>query len=467
MEKFELIAKTFFGLEQVLADELIALGASDVVPGRRMVSFKGDKCMMYKANFCLRTALKILKPIAHFKASSPEQVYDFVKGMDWSVYLNVHKTFAVDSVVYSDEFHHSKFVAYKVKDAIVDYFKDKSGDRPNISVSNPDIRLHIHIAEHDCTLCLDSSGDSLHRRGYRAEAMEAPINEVLAAGIILLTGWNGECDLIDPMCGSGTFLIEAALIAHNMSPGLFRKQYAFEKWDDFDVELFDSIYNDESNERDFVHHIYGYDIDAKAVSMSMCNVRNAGMQHCITVTQADFKDFVQPSEKSIIITNPPYGERISTSNLFATYEMIGERLKHAFIGNDAWIISYREECFERIGLKPSIKIPLFNGALECELRRYQIFDGKMKSFYNAGGRVKTESEKRAMAEKHRFKKMREFKQRREDLEQNEQGDITSFTFHSLTNNEKKTHDRKEFGKDKFGRGKVSKTRQYKGKNHNK
>ena len=431
MKEFELIAKTFYGLENVLAQELTELGANNIEIGRRMVSFTGDKEMMYRANFALRTALRILKPIARFKANTSEQVYEEVYKIDWTKFLNVHKTFAVDSVVYSDNFHHSKFVAYKVKDAIVDFFNDRENRRPNISVSNPDIRLHIHIADNHCTLSLDSSGDSLHRRGYRQEAVEAPLNEVLAAGIILLTRWKGECDLIDPMCGSGTFLIEAALIAKNMAPGLFRKQYAFEKWDDFDAELFDHIYNDDSQEREFEHCIIGYDIDNKAVGKSLLNVRAAGMNDCITVTQADFKDFQQPANKSIIITNPPYGERITTANLFGTYEMIGERLKHAFVGNDAWILSYREECFEKIGLKPSIKIPLFNGALECELRRYQLFGGKMKTFHNAGGRVKTDAEKRQMAEKHRFKKNREFKQRREDMQQNENADITTFQFHSF------------------------------------
>lgn len=431
MKEFQMIAKTFFGLEEVLARELTELGANDVEIGRRMVSFSGDKELMYRANFSLRTALRILKPIAHFKATTPEQVYDEVYKIDWLKYLDVHKTFAVDSVVYSDNFRHSKFVAYKVKDAIVDFFHDKRGQRPNISVSNPDLRLHIHIADCACTLSLDSSGDSLHRRGYRQEAVEAPLNEVLAAGMVLLSGWKGECDLIDPMCGSGTILIEAALIAKNMAPGLFRKQYAFEKWDDFDAELFDYIYNDDSGERTFTHAIRGYDIDRKAVGKALLNVKAAGMSDCITVEQADFKDFTQPQQKSIIITNPPYGERITTPNLFATYAMIGERLKHAFIGNDAWVISYREELFEKIGLKPSIKIPLYNGALECELRRYQIFDGRMKAYHNAGGRVKTEDEKRQMAQKHRFKKMREFKQRREDMEQNEKADITDFTFHSL------------------------------------
>ena len=430
-QQFELIAKTFMGLEPVLAKELAQLGASDVQVGRRMVSFMGDKELMYRANFQLHTAIRILKPIKHFKALSADDVYDGVKDIDWSEYIGLEKTFAVDSVVFSEEFRHSKFVAYKVKDAIVDQFRERTGKRPNISISNPDIRLHIHIAEDQCTLCLDSSGESLHRRGYRQESVEAPLNEVLAAGMILMTGWQGDCDFIDPMCGSGTLLIEAALIAHNMAPGLFRKEYAFEKWPDFDADLFDKIYNDDSKEREFHHHIYGYDIDIKAVNTARLNAKAAGLTSDITVEEQDFKDFVKPREKSIIVCNPPYGERISTPDLLGTYKMIGERLKHQFTGNDAWILSYREECFEQIGLKPSIKIPLFNGSLECEFRKYQMFDGKIKDFRAEGGVVKTEEEKQKMAEKRRFKQNREFKKRLDEQEENEGADIRSFKFHSL------------------------------------
>lgn len=431
-QEFELIAKTFMGLEPVLAKELTELGADNVQIGRRMVSFTGDKEMMYRTNFQLHTAIRILKPIAHFKAKSADDVYEEVKKIDWTQYVGLEKTFAVDSVVFSEEFRHSKFVSYKVKDAIVDQFREKTGKRPNISVANPDIRLNMHIAEDQCTLSLDSSGESLHRRGYRQESVEAPLNEVLAAGMILMTGWHGETDFIDPMCGSGTLLIEAALIARNMAPGLFRKEFAFEKWADFDKDLFDNIYNDDSKEREFAHKIYGYDVDIKAVNTARLNVKAAGLSSDITVTEADFKDFTQPAEKSIIVTNPPYGERISTPDLLGTYRMIGERLKHQFLNNDAWILSYREECFDQIGLKPSLKIPVYNGSLECEFRKYQIFDGKLKDFRGEGGIVKTEDEKKQMAEK-KFKKEREFKKRMtaadDSRDDNEEGDIRSFKFH--------------------------------------
>lgn len=409
--EFELIAKTFQGLEPVLATELIELGANNIQIGRRMVSFAGNKELMYRANFQLRTAIRILKPIKHFRATTAEEVYDAVKQVDWTEYLTNDTTFAVDSVVFSNEFRHSKFVAYKVKDAIVDQFREKTGDRPNIRIVNPDIQLHIHIAEYDCTLALDSSGESLHRRGYRQESVEAPLNEVLAAGIILQTGWRGECDLIDPMCGSGTIPVEAALIARGIAPGVFRKEYAFEKWPDFDPDLFSAIYDDDSRERPFDHHIYGYDNNRQAVAIATKNVRAAGLSKEITIDFKDFKDFVQPREKSIIITNPPYGERISAPDLLGLYKMIGERLKHQFVGNDAWILSYREECFEAIGLKPSLRTPLFNGALECELRKYRMFDGRFNDMRAGGGDIKSARERNMMAQKHRFRQHRDFKTR--------------------------------------------------------
>ena len=447
-----MIAKTFMGLEPVLAKELTELGANDVQIGRRMVSFRGDKELLYRANFQLHTAIRVLKPIRHFKANTADEVYDEVKKIDWSQYLTNETTFAVDSVVFSDEFRHSKFVSYKVKDAIVDQFREKTGKRPNISVANPDIRLNMHVADYQCTLSLDSSGESLHRRGYRQESVEAPLNEVLAAGMILMTGWRGETDFIDPMCGSGTLLIEAALIARNMAPGVFRKEYAFEKWEDFDKELFDRIYNDDSQEREFTHHIYGYDNDIKAVNTARLNVKAAGLSSDITVEEADFKDFTKPKEKSIIVTNPPYGERISTPDLLGTYKMIGERLKHEFPDGDAWILSYREECFEQIGLRPSIKIPLYNGSLECEFRKYQIFEGKLSDFRGAGNILKTEEEKKAMAEKHRFKENREFKKRLEEAEENEEGDIRTFKFHKIEFNNRGSRDRDRRRDDRDWRG---------------
>ena len=439
-QEFELVAKTFQGLEEVLAKELTELGASNIEIGNRMVAFTGDKEMLYKANFCLRTAIRILKPIKHFKAQTADEVYDNVKAIEWENYLDVNKSFAIDAVVFSNEFRHSKFVAYKVKDAIADYFRDKTGERPSVRINNPDVLLNIHVAEDKCTLSLDSSGESLHRRGYRQEAVEAPLNEVLAAGMILMTGWKGECDLIDPMCGSGTIPLEAALIARNIAPGVFRKEFAFEKWVDFDQELFDSIYNDDSNEREFTHKIYGYDNNPKANEIAVRNVKAAGLSKDIELKIQAFQQFEQPQEKSIIITNPPYGERISTDDLLGLYQMIGERLKHAFAGNDAWILSYRDECFDQIGLKPSIKVPLYNGALECQFRKYQLFDGKYKAFRSGDEgkefKPRREEGRRPRRDGEKSDGKRRFEGRHGDFKKDFDG-------------KKKFGDKKEFGDKKF------------------
>ncbi|MDR2086937.1 MAG: class I SAM-dependent RNA methyltransferase, partial [Dysgonamonadaceae bacterium] len=340
---FDMIAKTLYGLEEVLAKELIDLGANNVQIGRRMVAFEGDKGLLYRANFHCRTALRILMPMADFKANNPDEVYEQIKKLDWLQYLPEKKTFAVDTVVYSETFDHSKFVAYRVKDAIVDYFTERNLPRPSVRINNPDIQLHLHISHNDCSLSIDSSGESLHKRGYRLSESEAPLNEVLAAGMILKTGWNGESNFVDPMCGSGTLLIEAALIALNIAPGVFRQKYAFEKWDDFDAELFESISTDDSGEKEFAFKCYGSDISPKNIANAAKNVKNAGLSKYIDLKVLPFQQMTENPGKGILITNPPYGERIHPRDLIALYSMIGERLKHVFTGYDAWIISSNME----------------------------------------------------------------------------------------------------------------------------
>lgn len=284
-ETFEMVAKTFQGLEEVLAEELRGLGAANVMPGRRMVAFEGDLAMLYKANLCCRTALRILKPIYKFVATDTDSLYDSVKEFDWSSVLSIDKTFSIDTVAFSDEFTHSQFVTYRVKDAIVDWFRDRYGNdkRPGVRLQDADVMINVHIAGDRVTLSLDSSGESLHKRGYRVAQTEAPINEVLAAGIILRSGWRGECPLVDPMCGSGTFLVEAALIAANINPGIYRKSFAFENWKNFDADLFDSIYNDDSGEREFRHKIYGADISPKAVDIATRNIKSAGVARYVDI----------------------------------------------------------------------------------------------------------------------------------------------------------------------------------------
>lgn len=378
-----MVAKTLYGLEEILAGELLAVGANDIEIGRRMVSFTGDKEVLYRANFCCRTALRILKPIYHFKAKDADTVYKEVKKVAWENYMSLDKTFAIDSVIYSEDFNHSKFVAYRTKDAIVDYFMEKHNKRPSVRVNNPDLYINIHISHNDCTLSIDSSGESLHKRGYRVEQTEAPLNEVLAAGMILKTGWKGESNFVDPMCGSGTLLIEAAMIALNIAPGIHRKEFAFEKWIDFDQELFDRIYNDESNEREFTFKCYGSDINPAAIEIAQKNIRSAGLAKYIDLQAMPFQQYTEAPQPGIMVTNPPYGERISTRDLLGLYNMIGERVKHVFTGYNVWILSYKDECFDKIGLRPSERMKLINGSLDCEYRHYEIFEGKNKDYKKA------------------------------------------------------------------------------------
>jgi putative N6-adenine-specific DNA methylase len=380
MEFFEIIAKTFKGLEEVLAKELISLGADEVQIQRRAVSCKGSLSFLYKANLCSRTALRFLVPIASFNAKNADQIYKQVKQIDWISYLTTNTSFAIDSTVYSDNFTNSQFVSYRVKDAIADYFMEREGKRPSVSLSAPELLINVHISQNQCTISLDSSGESLHKRGYRLSQTEAPINEVLAAGILLMAGWNGQSNFIDPMCGSGTFLIEAALIALNIPPGIFRKSFAFEKWMNFDKELFDDLYNDDSQEREFTNTIYGSDISPIAIEIAQKNIKTAGLARYINLQVADVANVSIPEGKALMVTNPPYGKRLQPEKLYEIYESLGRMLKFKMAGNQAWVISSDEKCLMRIGMKPSKKISLFNGDIDCLLCNYEIFEGKRKDF---------------------------------------------------------------------------------------
>jgi putative N6-adenine-specific DNA methylase len=378
--EYEMIAKTFMGLEEVLATELVKLGANNVELQRRAVSFTGDKALMYKANMHLRTASRVLKTITTFTAKNADEVYDFVRKIEWTDFMNVKTTFAIEATVYSEEFKHSKFVSYRVKDAIVDWFRDKTGDRPSVKLDKPNLTIHIHIAGTRCTLLLDSSGDSLHKRGYRISQNEAPLNEALAAGMLLIAGWDGQSDFIDPMCGSGTLLIEAALIALNIPPGLYRSSFGFEKWLDFDQELFDEIYQDDSDEREFKFKIYGSDISQRAIGISEQNVKSAGLTKYISLEVNGVKDVKAPSAGCMLVTNPPYGERITSDDILGLYASIGSTFKHKFQGSKCWLISSHIECLDKIGLKSSERVALLNGTLECWYNCYDIFEGKRNDF---------------------------------------------------------------------------------------
>ena len=375
---FLMLAKTFKGLEEVLAQELIELGANDVQLERRAVSFRGDKALLYRANLCLRTAIRILVPIASFKAKDTDALYDQVKALNWSQYMTADQTFAIDATVYSESFRNSRFVTYRVKDAIADYWIDKAHKRPSVSTQIPDILLNVHVANEQVTISLDSSGESLHKRGYRVATTEAPISEVLAAGMLLLAGWKGQSDFYDPMCGSGTLLIEAALIARNIAPGVFRSSFAFEKWPDFDADLWNDIYNDDSNERDFIHHIYGSDASFYAIQQAAKNVKSAGVAKDIELKQIRMEEIKEVhAEGALVMLNPPYGERLkSNKEMEDLYSAIGTTLKHQFTGSTAWIISSNVEAMKCIGLKPSKKYHLLNGELDCQFNKYELFQGK-------------------------------------------------------------------------------------------
>ena len=377
MSKFKIVAKTFAGLEHVLAGEIRALGAESVTVERRAVSFTGDQELMYKANFHLRTALKILKPIAEFEVTRRDELYDYAKKIPWTNYLALGKSFAIDSTVQSEMFVNSMYASLRVKDAIADHFREATGKRPSVNHEDPDIRINVYLMGNHCILSLDSSGESLHKRGYRVGQGDAPINEVLAAGMILLTGWHGEKDFLDPMCGSGTLLIEAAMIAKGIPPGIYRKSFGFEQWPDFNEELFEEIYNGEY-EKEFTGKIAGSDISGKDIALAKANIKNASLTKYIDLQVCDIADLEPAFQNGIIITNPPYGERMKPQSIAELYTTIGNTLKNRFAGFEAWMISSSIDGLKSVGLKPAKKIDLFNGALACSYRCYELFKGTHK-----------------------------------------------------------------------------------------
>lgn len=382
MENFKMIAKTFFGFEEILAKELQQLGAQDVEIGTRAVSFKGDKGFMYKANLSLRTALKILKPIYYFRATNDQNLYKGIQGIDWSKYLNDNQTFVIDTTIHSDNFKHSQFVSQKAKDAIVDQFREKTGQRPSIDKDFPDLRINIHIDRDQVSVALDTSGASLHHRGYRTATNIAPINEVLAAGMLLLSGWDGSSDFLDPMCGSGTLLAEAAMIACNIPANINRKEFAFEKWNDWDNDLFDQIIDAlMKRTREFHYTIIGYDKAPSAVQKAKDNIMNANLEDYVSISQADFFDSKKVNSGPLhMVFNPPYGERLNIE-LERFYREIGDTLKNNYPNTNAWFITANLEALKFVGLRPSRKIKLFNGSLEARLVKYEMYEGSKKGKY--------------------------------------------------------------------------------------
>lgn len=384
MEKnYKMVAKTFFGFEDILATELRNLGAMHVTKGVRSVQFEGDKGFMYKANLCLRTALKILKPIASFYIRNEKEYYQKLYQFNWQQYLGVTQTFAVTATLQTELFSHSQFVALRAKDAIVDAFRDATGKRPNVDVQHPDVAIHIHVQRNEVIVSLDSSGESLHQRGYRTATNLAPINEVLAAGILLLSGWEGQSDFLDPMCGSGTFLIEAAMIACNIPANIHRKEFAFERWSDYDENLFNVIFSSCIKKvREFNYQITGYDKAPSAVAKAKDNLRNANLSDYIKIYQRDFFSTEKEDKEPLhIVFNPPYNERL-VSDTEQLYGSIGSTLKHHYPQSEAWFITANLEGLKYVGLRPTRKIKLFNGKLESRLVQYKMYEGSKKAKYS-------------------------------------------------------------------------------------
>ena len=380
---FQMVAKTLFGFEDLLANELTQLGAQNVKKGVRNVTFYGDKGFMYKCNLGLRTAIKILKPIASFKVVNESDLYDKIYKIKWEDYVDYKGTIAINSTVHSTVFNHSQYISLKAKDAIVDRFRALKGERPSIDLKFPDLKINIHIDKLFCNVSLDSSGESLHKRGYKTATNIAPINEVLAAGLIMLSGWDGQSDLLDPMCGSGTILIEAAMIACNIPPNLLRNEFAFEKWTDWDVDLFEKIENSLLEKtRDFHHNIYGIDKAPSAVTKAIENVKNANLESFISIRHEDyFKTSKSNTDFLHIIFNPPYGERLEI-NMEELYGNIGNTLKRNYSNSNAWFITSNVEALKYVGLKPSRKIKLFNAKLESTFVKYEVYDGSKKAKKN-------------------------------------------------------------------------------------
>lgn len=379
---FKMIAKTIFGLEEILSTELKRLGAKNVEEHNRAVSFVGDIGFMYKANLCLRTALRILVPFNSFKVTDEKSLYKSIQDINWEDYIEVTDTIAIDTVLSTDLFTHSQYISQKAKDAIVDQFRIKYDARPSVDLEKPTIRINLHIHNDLCTVALDSSGESLHKRGYRDKTNLAPINEVLAAGLVLLTGWDKRTNFIDPMCGSGTILIEAALIANNIPPGYFRENYGFEGWKKtipFDEELWNTIFDSAINKiTNHEQKILGGEISPNVAKKAKENIKNAKVEDIVSIKNCDMKDFEVPSGRGVVVINPPYGERMVKDNIDELYKMMGDTFKKNFAGYDCWILSSNMDAFKHVGLRPSRKIALFNGQLECRFMKFEMYQGTKK-----------------------------------------------------------------------------------------
>jgi len=381
-ETQQYVAKTFAGLESVLAEELRELGATQVEEGHRAVSFTGTKETMYKANYMARSAIRILKSIIDFPSDGETDYYRAVSKINWSEYLNLDQTFAIDATLSNSKMTHSKYAALKAKDAIVDQFNRKFSKRPNIDTEKPDLRINIFMNNNHTYLSFDSSSISLHKRGYRKETGEAPLNEVLAAGMILLSGWDKKSHFVDPMCGSGTLLIEAALIANNIPSGNYREYYGFKQWADYDAELWNKVKRDALElQEEFEYEIIGNELSKEVMEKALRNIRHAKLHYDIEIQNSDIADFIPPQGPGVAVVNPPYGERLQTRNIVGLYQKMGNSFKQNFSGYNAWVISSDLEALKRLGLRPTRKIDLWNGPLECKYEKFELYKGSKKAKY--------------------------------------------------------------------------------------
>ncbi len=379
---FEMIAKTFAGLENILADELIGLGADKVETLKRGVRFYGDKKLMYITNLSCRTALYILKPISLFTVHDENDLYKKIGEIPWWKFMDVNQKLAVDAVVYHSRLTHSKYIALKTKDAIADQFRKRENKRPSVDIKYPDVKIHVHISNNNCTVSLNSSGDPLYKRGYRVSGGTAPLNEVLAAGLLHLSGWDKKTPLIDPMCGSGTIIIEAAMIANHIPPGILRKSYGFHKWKDFSPELWDQVLKEAKKDgQDLFSEIYGSDISWGMVKIARSNVSKANLTNSISVEVKDISEYIPDTLKGILVTNPPYGVRITPGNTQSFYKELGDSFKRNFTGFEAWVLAADNELIKHIGLRPSKKIIVFNGPIECRFVKFEMYQGSKKTKY--------------------------------------------------------------------------------------
>ena len=373
------IAKTLYGLEKVLSEELSILGADNVQIANRAVSFEGDMGLLYKVNYCLRTALSILMPIADFRIRSKDDLYKAGTKIEWDRYMDADDTFSIVPVINSPHFGHTGYAGLILKDSIADTFRKQTGRRPSVDTENPRLLINLHISNDQVTISLDSSVVPLFKRGYRQEQSVAPLNEVLAAGILLLSGWNAASTFTDPMCGSGTFPIEAALMACKIPPGKFRKFFGFQRWRDFDEDLFQKVVLENNKKiQSSPVKIFGSDISGETLQFAKTNVAKAGLNDAISLEISDFKD-LRSEEGGLVFINPPYGQRIQPEEIDSLYSMIGTTLKHNFPGSTAWLISSNKESLKHVGLKPKEKHILFNGALECILLKYEMYSGTKKT----------------------------------------------------------------------------------------